>query len=132
MSIQVCHFATTRLGRQTAATSPFVVRGSVTDPCVQSLTPLAYWPPAIQTAIQWSMGERTEQRITERPRSARKRPKQTAEASARRLLEIVVYARCCRIGGTLTLDDLAETSEVGDWKMSQFKAACFYGRHRVG
>jgi hypothetical protein len=40
--------------------------------------------------------------------------------------EIVVYAKCCRIGGTLTLDDLAETSEIGDWKMSQFKLACTY------
>ena len=26
----------------------------------------------------------------------------------------------------LTLDDLAETSEVGDWKMSAFEAACAY------
>jgi hypothetical protein len=42
---------------------------------------------------------------------------------------------CCRsrcttsdagIGGTLTLDELAETSEVGDWKMPAFKAACAY------
>jgi hypothetical protein len=32
----------------------------------------------------------------------------------------------CRIGGKLTLDDLAETSEVGDWKMPAFKAACAY------
>jgi hypothetical protein len=30
----------------------------------------------------------------------------------------------CRIGGKLTLDDFAETSEVGDWKMPDFKAAC--------
>ena len=30
-----------------------------------------------------------------------------------------------RIGGTLTLDDLAE-SEIGDWKMPDFKAACAY------
>jgi hypothetical protein len=44
----------------------------------------------------------------------------------RRLLEIVVYGKCCRIGGTLTLDYLAETSEVGDWKMPDFKAACAY------
>jgi hypothetical protein len=44
----------------------------------------------------------------------------------RRLLEIVVYDKSCRIGATLTLDDLAETSEVGDWKMPAFKAACSY------
>jgi hypothetical protein len=37
----------------------------------------------------------------------------------------VVYDRCCRIGGTLSLDDLAET-EIGDWKMPQFRAACSY------
>jgi hypothetical protein len=73
------------------------------------------------------MGERTEQRITERPRSARKRPgKQTAEAIGRRLLETVVYDGRCRIGGRLTLNELAETSEVGDWKMPAFKAACAY------
>ena len=35
----------------------------------------------------------------------------------RRLLRIVVYDKRCRIGGTLSLDDLAETSEVGDWLM---------------
>jgi hypothetical protein len=40
-------------------------------------------------------------------------------------LEIVVYGRHCRIGGRLTLDDLAE-SEIGDWKMPDFKAACAY------
>jgi hypothetical protein len=58
---------------------------------------------------------------------ARKHPrKQTPETIGRRLLEIVVYDKCCRIGGTLTLDDLAETSEVGDWKMPDFKQACAY------
>lgn len=41
-------------------------------------------------------------------------------------MEIVVYDKRCRIGGTLTLDDLAETSEIGDWKMPDFKAACTY------
>jgi hypothetical protein len=70
------------------------------------------------------MGEHTEQRITERPRVARKRPgKQTPEVLGRRLLEIVVYGKCCRIGDTLTLDDLAETP-IGDWKMPDFKMAC--------
>ena len=65
--------------------------------------------------------------IAERTRNARKRPaKQTAEALARRLLRIVVYDKQCRIGGTLTLNELAETSEVGDWKMPDFKAASAY------
>jgi hypothetical protein len=40
-------------------------------------------------------------------------------------LRIVVYDKRCRIAGTLTLDDLAET-EIGDWKMPDFKAACSY------
>jgi hypothetical protein len=44
----------------------------------------------------------------------------------RRLLNIVVYDRCCRSGDKLTLDDLAETSEVGDWKMPDFRMACAY------
>ena len=35
--------------------------------------------------------------------------KRTPQAMGRRLLEIVVYGKGCRIGGTLTLDDLAET-----------------------
>ena len=65
--------------------------------------------------------------ITERTRNARKRPaKQTAEALARRLLRIVVYDKQCRIGGTLTLNELAETSEVGNWKMPDSKAASAY------
>jgi hypothetical protein len=42
----------------------------------------------------------------------------------RRLLEIVVYGKCCR-GGTLTLDDLAETV-IGHWKMPDFRMACAY------
>ena len=65
--------------------------------------------------------------LSQRPRIARKHPgKQTAETIGRRLLEIVVYGKCCRIGGTLSLDDLAETSEIGDWKMPDFRAACPY------
>jgi hypothetical protein len=54
------------------------------------------------------MGEHVEHRNTERPRTALKRPsKQTAATVGRRLLEIVVYDKCCRIGGKLSLDDLA-------------------------
>jgi hypothetical protein len=32
----------------------------------------------------------------------------------------------CRVGDTLMLDDLAKTSEVGDWKMPDYKLACSY------
>ncbi len=28
--------------------------------------------------------------------------------------------------GKLTLDELAETSEIGDWKMPAFRTACAY------
>jgi hypothetical protein len=51
---------------------------------------------------------------------------QSAEAIGRRLLDVVVYAKGCRVGDTLMLDDLAETSEVGDWKMPDYKLACTY------
>jgi hypothetical protein len=72
------------------------------------------------------MGEHIEHRNTGRPRTARKRPiEQTAEAIGRRLLEIIVYEKGYRIGGKLSLDDIAET-EIGDWKMPEFKAACSY------
>src|ERR1700733_2906340 len=73
------------------------------------------------------MGEHIQQQGLRRARIARKRSgQQTPEAIGRRLLEIVVYDKCCRVGGKLTLDDLVETSEVGDWKMPDFRAACTY------
>jgi hypothetical protein len=50
---------------------------------------------------------------------------QTAEATGRRLLEIVVYTKHRRVGGKLTLDDL-EVTEIGDWKMPEFRSACVY------
>jgi hypothetical protein len=58
---------------------------------------------------------------------SRKYPsKQTAEQTGRRLLAIVMYERCCRIGGTFSLDDLAATTEIGDWKMPDFRTAFSY------
>ena len=51
--------------------------------------------------------------------------KQTPEAMARRLMEIIIYRRGCRVGETLSLDDLAET-EIGDWTMPQFRDASAY------
>jgi hypothetical protein len=60
-------------------------------------------------------------------RISRGRPRrQAAEAIGRRLVDVVVYAMGCRIGDKVSLDDLAETSEVGDWKMPDFKIACAY------
>ena len=38
----------------------------------------------------------------------------------------MVYDKSCRIGDSLELSDLAENSEVGDWKMPDFKMACTY------
>ena len=68
-------------------------------------------------------GEHTAQRIIERHRIARKRPaQQSAETIGRRLPEIVVQDR----RDADPLDDLAEASEVGDWKMPDFKMACAY------
>jgi hypothetical protein len=73
------------------------------------------------------MGEHIEQRGLRRARIAPKRPsKQTAETTGRRLLAIIVYEKCSRIGGTLSLDDLADNTEIGDWKMPDFRAACSY------
>jgi hypothetical protein len=40
------------------------------------------------------------------------------------------YDKFCRVGGTLALDDLAENSEVGDWKMPDYRAACSYAASR--
>ena len=45
---------------------------------------------------------------------ARERLRRPAAAIGRRLLEIVVYTKHCRVGGKLTLDDL-EVTEIGDW-----------------
>lgn len=73
------------------------------------------------------MREHAARQSIERRQTSRERPKkQTAEAIGRKLLDIVVYAKNCRIGGKLSLDDLTETTEVGDWKMPDFRAACTY------
>jgi hypothetical protein len=67
------------------------------------------------------MGENIHQRAAE-PRTERR----TAEPIARKLLDVIVYHKGCRIGDKLTLDDLIETTEVGDWKMSVFETARTY------
>ena len=36
-----------------------------------------------------------------------------------------MYEKCYRIGAKLSLDDIAQ-SEIGDWKMPEFKVACSY------
>ncbi len=72
------------------------------------------------------MGEHSAQLPFNRLQGSRKPPrKQAPDALGRRLLEIIVYGQNCRIGGKLTVDDL-EATEVGDWTMPDFKAACAY------
>jgi hypothetical protein len=72
---------------------------------------------------------RTYSTADRRPAEAQPEPSHQTDTIGVRsaaVLEIVVYGKCCRIGGKLTLDDLAETSEVGDWKMPDFRMACSY------
>jgi hypothetical protein len=72
---------------------------------------------ACHRTVSVTSAEHVKQPGAERPRIARKCPgKQAAEAFGRHLLGIVGYDRCCRIGGSFSLDDLAETAEFGDWK----------------
>ncbi|HUB46359.1 MAG TPA: hypothetical protein VMB73_15350 [Acetobacteraceae bacterium] len=74
----------------------------------------------------WAMGEHAAQVTFDRSRANRKQPKQqTAAALGRSLLETIVYRKNCRIGGYVSLDDL-DTTDIGDWKMSDYKAACAY------
>jgi hypothetical protein len=73
------------------------------------------------------MGEHIEDRGVRHARTARERPvKQTAETIGRRLLDIIVYHKACRVGARLSLDELVDSSEVGDWKMPDFRLACRY------
>ena len=93
----------------------------------QATLQLVYWSVAFSTAkFPWHG------RIC---RTAEYRPSQNQEASrnpdcrsamGRKLLDVIVYGRSCRIGGKLSVNDLVEASEVGDWKMPSFKVACTY------
>ncbi len=72
------------------------------------------------------MGEYSGQLASDRARSSRKKPrKQPAEELGRRLLAVIVYEKICQSGAKVGLDDL-EATEIGDWKMPDFKAACAY------
>ena len=73
------------------------------------------------------MGEHAAQQSTGRSRTDRKgQSTRTPQALGRRLLDVLVYAKRCRSGGSVTVDDLVETSEIGDWKMPDFRMACAY------
>jgi hypothetical protein len=73
------------------------------------------------------MGENISHPNIGRHRIGAKGPrKQAAEVIGRRLLEVLVYVKHCRVGVKLDIGDLAETTEIGDWKMPDFKMACTY------
>lgn len=72
------------------------------------------------------MSEQTTQMASQSHRTPGKQPrKQTAQELGRRLLEIIVYEKGSRIGGRLGLDDL-DATDIGDWKMPDYRAACAY------
>jgi hypothetical protein len=88
---------------------------------------LGDWLVAIAITSMMGMGENIAQQNIGRSPSRRKRPgRPTAEAIGRNLLNIIVYAKGCRVGDKVVLDDLAETSEVGDWMMPDFEMANWY------
>ena len=73
------------------------------------------------------MGEHAAQPNPDRPRSGRNGSSTpTPHALGRQLLDVLVYAKRCRIGGSVTVDDLVETSESRDWKMPDFRMSCVY------
>jgi hypothetical protein len=51
---------------------------------------------------------------------------QRPQVLARRLLETLVYQLSRRAGGSVRIDDLVDTTEIGDWKMPEFKTCCAY------
>jgi hypothetical protein len=71
------------------------------------------------------MGEHIQQGLPPRRTARKRQSRQTPESIGRRLLAIIVYEKCCRIGGKVSLDGLTET-EIGDWMMPHFRAACWY------
>ena len=67
------------------------------------------------------MGENVHQRAVKARTELR-----PAEQVARKLLDVIVYDKGCRIGDKLTVDDLIQTTGIGDWKMSAFETARIY------
>jgi hypothetical protein len=67
------------------------------------------------------MGENVHQRAVKPHTELR-----PAEPIARKLLDVIVYDKGCRIGDKLTVDDLIQTTGIGDWKMSAFETARIY------
>jgi hypothetical protein len=66
-------------------------------------------------------------RNKQKPQTSRKLPrKHPAENIGRKLLDIIVYNRNSQAGDSLTVDDLVEASEIGNWKMPDFRMAYTY------
>ena len=102
---------------------PKVPFGQIVNVIIALVFDAGHWPTNDFERYPTGMGEHIQRKIADQPRLSRKRPaKRTADVMGRRLLEIVVYDKQCRIGGSLTLNDLAETA-IGDWKMPDFRAA---------
>jgi hypothetical protein len=99
----------------------------ITEPRAATFPRPGYWSVAVAPATSGVMGEHvTKQNIDHRRVNTNRPRKQTAEANGRRLLDVIVYGKSCRIGGKVSVDDLVEASEIGDWKMPDFKMACTY------
>jgi hypothetical protein len=85
------------------------------------------WSVSLGTIMVRGMGENiTHQNIGRRPTGTVRGDRKAAEAIGRKLLDVIVYGKSSRIGDKLNVDDLAGTSEIGDWKMPDFKLACSY------
>ena len=114
--------------RPASGHQPYSEHGDpITEPRAAAFSRPGYWSVAMAPATSSVMGEHVAQQNIERDGANRKRPsKQTAAAIGYKLLEIIVYRKTCRIGDKLSVDDLVESSEVGDWKMPDFKMACTY------
>jgi hypothetical protein len=85
------------------------------------------WSSSDETISLSCMSENIHQPKSGLHRTGRPRPEvRTAESMARKLLDAMVYEKCCRSGDKLNLDDLVETSDIGDWKMSDFETARAY------
>ena len=58
--------------------------------------------------------------------------KQTVVTIGRRLLEIVVYTKHCRIGGKLSVDDIAKRRKLATGRCLNSRRPAHTRHHRVG
>ena len=72
----------------------------ITEPRAATFPRSGYWSVAVAPATSGVMGEHvTKQNIDHRRVNTNRPRKQTAEANGRRLLDVIVYGKSCRIGG---------------------------------